>query len=103
MPIVVQDKTLQIQTKGAARLSPDLVKIARTFSFKADKEARKLTLDGSGRGGTRLKVYLSRRGRSKSGYIGLGSVLKDLGLDPEELRGKTYNVDVNGKVLEVRF
>jgi len=61
-------------------------------------------LDGSGRGGTRLRVYMSRKGRSKSGYIGLGSILsKHLGLNPEELRGNTYNVDVNGKVLEVRF
>jgi hypothetical protein len=105
MPIKIEPRTMEIQTKGSGRLSPDLAKLADSFAWEVDVEKKKLKLNGYGAKDSpdRLRVW-GCNARSRSGWIGLNHILKKkLGLDPEELRGSVYEVKVDGKRLEIQF
>lgn len=110
----VPDKSLEIQSNACGRLSPDLVavgdpyrvkidgKLRTTFGFTVDKKAKLLTLEASPTNGTRLRLW--RTGSQKSsGLIGLKSALKDLGLDPDKLRGESFAAKIEGTKIEVQF
>jgi len=105
MSIVIPNKTIQIQSKGSARLSPDLAEIlGESYAYEIDRDKKRIILNGGvARGLRRMRVWGSNRRKSKSGYIGIGSLLKELKLDPEKLQGKVYDVEVEGKQLVVEF
>jgi len=104
MGIRIPNNTMKIQTPGVGRLSPDLAGIAKNYVPVEDKETKKLILDGNKSAkGQRLRVYHSGKGRSKSGYVSLISALRNMGLNPEELRDQIYDVKVDGKRLEIQF
>jgi hypothetical protein len=86
-------------------LSPDLRNYADEYAYTVDQKRRRLTLDGRTNlvGGNRLKVWSANRDKSKSGMISLVSVIRELGLEPERLDGKVFNVSVDGQCLEVQF
>lgn len=107
MSTKVPTASVQIQKKLVGRLSPDLVALAakdNTFAWHADKKTKILTLDSKGSQGiNRLKVWGSND-RARSGYIGLGSALEELGFDnPEELIGDTFDAEVVGDKIEISF
>ena len=104
MPIKIPNSTLEIQERGRGRLSPDLVGVSGSYVWKLDRERKKLILDGRRTiKGDRLKVWAARRDKSKSGMISLVSVIRGLGMTPEEMEGKLLDVTVEGKKLEVQF
>lgn len=104
MGIRIPRSTLQIQTKGAGRLSPDLSEIAEDFVPIPDRENKKLILDGrKSVEGERLRAYSSQKHHSRSKMISLVSALKDIGLDAYALRNNIYEVKVDGKKLEIQF
>lgn len=110
----VADKTLQIQSKGCGRLSPDIAALAEPFAFKvkgkkkysfgweADLKKKKLTLDAAPTTGDRLRFWRSG-GQKSSGIIPLISVLTGFGLDPDALFGHTYPAKINGTKIEIQF
>lgn len=109
MPTKIPTATMQIQDKVAGRLSPDLAELAAkddTFAFWVDRKNKTLILDGGyvrGRTTSRLKMWGSNE-RARSGWIGLRSVMKDLGYEnPDELVGQTFEAEVTGKKIEIHF
>ena len=105
MSIKITPGTMQIQNKLVGRLSPDLVMKADkedTFAFSVDSKTKSLILDGSGpNGGNRLKVW-SSNGKGRSGYIGLKSVLRELGIkNPYNMIGLTFAAEVYGSKIKI--
>ncbi len=103
MGIRIPTRTMQIQD-GAGRLSPDLAEIAEDYFPILDRENKKLILDGTKKEKDgRLQAYRSDKHRAKSRYVSLISQLRNMGLNPDELDGKVYDVKVDGKKLEIQF
>lgn len=103
MSIMIPSRSVQIQSKGSGRLSPDLMEVGKSFTFRVDKKRKRLILDSKENGsGDRLRVW--RCGpNAKSGLISLGTALRYLGLDAVKLRGQSFDAKVVGEKIEIQF
>lgn len=105
MSIKVPKRTVVFQEKGqlgAARLSPDLTELGESFVWSVDKKKRTVRLDAEREAGPRLWVWKSNE-RSRSGYLGLTRVLRELEIDPISMRGNIFNVKPKGRSFILNF
>ena len=111
MPRQIPARTIKIskRTDGVlqARLSPDLVNSLESdsdFAWYVDRKHRKLILEDNPKL-PKFVLWKSNKKSAKSRYMGATSFIKEMGLNPDDLVGKTFDVKVfkGGKVMEVQF
>lgn len=97
-------KTIQIQPKGAGRLSEDLL-IAKQFRYAVDKRKRRITLipvkADEEVNGTSARVW--QNPRNKVGYIAMAKMLRAVGIGWEDILYKTLKVKQRGQTLEIQL
>ena len=112
MPIIVPEKTIKIQAKGLARLSPDLAALVdnkycgglhgRVLSMRVYKKRKRVTLDATPGNGVLLGMWMVGA-RATSGMIFAKTILRELGINAKDVVGKVYKVRVRGKKIFVQF
>lgn len=102
----INNKTIQIQSKGAGRLSRDLVPETEYFRYAVDKRNKKVTLlpvhSKVGGNGNCVKIY-SANERSKVRMFNMAKILRQLGIAWEDKLHKTYTVKRRGDALEIKL
>jgi|SRR6185437_1218247 len=97
-------KTIQIQAKGAGRLSEDLV-IAEQFRYAVDKRKKKITLlplkPDEHANGNSARVW--QNPRNKCGYIAMAKMLHQAGVRWEKILHQTLQVKRRGDAIEIQL
>lgn len=89
--VKIKPQTIQIQGKGAGRLSEDLL-IAEKFSYSVDIRKRKITLQRTSTpNGSSVKVWKANE-RNRIGYINMAKILRQVGIDWKDILGATLKV-----------
>lgn len=102
----IAKKTIQIQAKGAVRLSTDLVPDATHFKYAIDKRKKKITLlPLSGKeqpNGNCVRVWKSNA-RAATAMFAAAKLLRQVGVDWETNIHQTYKVKRRGDTLEIQL